>query len=79
MAADKAPLRILGEIPVVTQKLPATGDKYSTLQTSTEARLASGVVYKDLSMCALSVQYCSVWPTPGTPPSLQGCNFWGLE
>jgi hypothetical protein len=36
--------------------------EYSTLQTSTEARLAPLVEYKELSMCTLSVQNCSAWP-----------------
>ena len=33
--------------------------------------------YKQLSMCTLSVQYCSAWPKPGNPPTLQGYNFFG--
>ena len=56
-------------------KKKATGDEYSILQTSTEARLLPGVEYKQLSMCTLSVQNCSARPKPGTLPTLQGCNF----
>jgi hypothetical protein len=49
----------------VRPMLPKTASylvEYSTLQTSTEARLAPLVEYKQLSMCTLSVQYCSPWP-----------------
>ena len=38
--------------------------EYSILQTSTEARMAPLVEYKQLSMCTLSVQNCSAWPLP---------------
>ena len=31
----------------------------------TEARLAAGVEYKQLSMCTMCVRYCSAWPKPG--------------
>ena len=49
--------------------------EYSTLQTSTEARLTSEVEHRQLSISTMSLQYCSAWPKPGTPPTLQCCNF----
>ena len=49
--------------------------QYSTLQTTTAARLAQEVEYKQLNMSTLNVQYCSAWPNPGTPPTFQGCNY----
>ena len=46
---------------VVLPKIASYQDEYSTLQTSTDARLAPEEEYKQLSMC--------------TPPYLQVCNF----
>jgi hypothetical protein len=60
---------------VVLPKKESYRVEFSTLQTSTEARLTSEVEHKQRSMCTMSVQYCSAWPKPGTPPTLQDCNF----
>jgi hypothetical protein len=62
----------------VLPKKKATGDEYSILQTSTKARLSRGMEYKQLSMCTLSVHNRSARPKPGTPTTLQGCNFFGI-
>ena len=34
--------------------------------------------YGQQSICLPSVQYCSAWPKPGTPPNFQGCNIFIL-
>ena len=47
---------------VMLPKIASYLVEYSTLQTSTEAGLVQLVEYKELSMCTLSVQYCSAWP-----------------
>jgi hypothetical protein len=30
-------------------------------------------------MCTLSVQYCSAWLQPSTPPTLQGCKVLSVD